>query len=59
MGLLWRLSTSSSADRERGDGTVYTWKDYGGKVFETIHRSFYDYTILAKIFQTNYSFCVK
>ena len=36
MGLLWRLSTSSSADREKGDGAVYIWKDYGDKVFETI-----------------------
>ena len=38
MGLLWRLSTPSSADREKGDGIVYTWKDYGDKVFETILR---------------------
>ena len=35
---LWRLSTPHSTDRERGDGTVYTWKDYGDKVFETILR---------------------
>ena len=38
MGLLWRLSTPSSADREKGDGTGYTWRDYRDKVFETIFR---------------------
>ena len=37
MGLLWQLSTPFSAEREKCDGTVYTWKD-GDKVFETIHR---------------------
>ena len=36
MGLLWRLSAPSSADREKGNGTVYTWKDHGDKVFEII-----------------------
>ena len=33
MGLLWLLSAPSSADREKGDGAVYTWNYYGGKVF--------------------------
>ena len=28
------LSAPSSADREKRDGIVYTWKDYGDKVFE-------------------------
>ena len=32
MGLLSGLSTPSSADRENGDWTVYTWKDYEDKV---------------------------
>ena len=36
MGLLWRLSAPSSAEIEKGDGTVCTWKDYGDKVFEII-----------------------
>ena len=36
MGLLWRLPAPFSADREKGEGTVYTWKDYVGKVFEII-----------------------
>ena len=36
VGLLWRLSAPSSAEIEKGDGTVYTWKDYGDKVFEII-----------------------
>ena len=30
------MSAPSSADREKSDGTVYTWKDYGDKVFEVI-----------------------
>ena len=38
MALLWRLSTPSSAEREKDDGTVYTWIDYGDKVFEIILR---------------------
>ena len=38
MGLLWRLSAPSTADREKDDVTVYTWKDYEIKVFETILR---------------------
>ena len=29
----------TSADREKGDGTVYTWKYYGDKVFEITLRS--------------------
>ena len=36
IGLLWRLPPSSSADREKGDRAIYTWKDYGDKVFEII-----------------------
>ena len=36
MGLLWQLSAASSADREKGDGTVYTWKDYGDRILEII-----------------------
>ena len=28
------MSAPSSADREKRDGIVYTWKDYGDKVFE-------------------------
>ena len=38
MALLWQLSTPSSAEREKDDGTVYTWIDYGDKVFEIILR---------------------
>ena len=36
MGLLWRLPAPCSADREKGEGTVYTWKDYADKAFEII-----------------------
>ena len=38
MGLLWRLSAPFSPDREKGDGAVYTKKDYRDKVFESIFR---------------------
>ena len=32
MGLIWRLATPSTEDREKQDGTVYTWGDYRTKV---------------------------
>ena len=38
MGLLWRLSTPSSVNKIRGDGTVVKWKNYVCKVFVTIVR---------------------
>ena len=37
-GLLWWLSAPFSPDREKGDGAVYTRKDYRDKVFELIFR---------------------
>jgi len=36
MGFIWRLSTPSTEDREKPDGTDYTWKDYVLKVFELV-----------------------
>ena len=33
-GLQWRFSEPSSDDREKVDGKVNTWKNYGHKVFE-------------------------
>jgi hypothetical protein len=36
MGFIWRLSTPSTEDREKPDGTDYTWKDYALKVFELV-----------------------
>ena len=33
MGFLWRLATPSTEDREKKDGTHYTWSDYADKVF--------------------------
>ena len=36
IGLLRSLSPPSSSDRKKGDGTVYTWKDYVENVFKTI-----------------------
>ena len=32
MGLIWRLTTPSIEDREKGDGTTYTWGDYAEKL---------------------------
>lgn len=28
MGLIWRLAAPTTEDREKGDGTKYTWGDY-------------------------------
>ena len=36
MGLLWRLSPPSSADREKTDRAACTWKDFADKRFEII-----------------------
>ena len=36
MGLIWRLATPSTADRDKNDGTCYIWKDYADKVFNLI-----------------------
>eukprot|EP00112_Aurelia_sp_Birch-Aquarium-sp1_P018096 Seg4270.2 transcript_id=Seg4270.2/GoldUCD/mRNA.D3Y31 product="hypothetical protein" protein_id=Seg4270.2/GoldUCD/D3Y31 len=33
MGFMWRLSTPTSEDREKGDESVFTWKDYATKMF--------------------------
>ena len=32
MGFLWRLATPSAEDREKPDGTVFTWGDYAEKM---------------------------
>ena len=32
MGFIWRLSTPSLEDRERSDGTSFTWIDYASKI---------------------------
>ena len=36
MGLIWRLATPSIADKDKNDGTCYSWKDYADKVFNLI-----------------------
>jgi len=33
MGFLWRLATPSAEDREKPDGSVFTWGDYADKLF--------------------------
>ena len=35
-GITVAIVFTTSADREKSDGIVYTWKDYGDKVFEII-----------------------
>lgn len=32
MGLIWRLSTPTTEDREKADGTKFTWGDYSEKL---------------------------
>jgi len=32
MGLIWRLTTPSIEDREKGDGIKYIWCDYAEKL---------------------------
>ena len=36
MGLVWRLTTPSIEDREKGDGTTYTWGDYAEKLVHLV-----------------------
>ena len=52
MGLIWRLATPTSDDREtkRRDGTVYKWKDYLDKICSLVHSRHQD---ADKIFLVN------
>ena len=46
-GFIWRLSTPSAEDRDKLDGTDYTWGDYANKIYNIVagrHRK--DTTIL-------------
>lgn len=36
MGLIWHLATPTTEDREKGDGTRYSWGDYADKVVQTV-----------------------
>ena len=36
MGLIWCLATPSTEDREKGDGTNYSWSDYANKVVRLV-----------------------
>ena len=36
MGLIWRLTTPTTEDREKGDGTKYTWGDYAQKLVRSV-----------------------
>ena len=38
MGYIWRLGTPTSEDREKQDGTVFTWRDYSKTLFDLIIR---------------------
>eukprot|EP00794_Sanderia_malayensis_P017851 gene17851-19634_t len=42
MGFIWRLATPTTEDREKNDGTYYTWNDYADRVFSLVlsrHRN--------------------
>ena len=36
MGLIWRLAAPTAEDREKGDGSKYTWGDYSQKVVSLV-----------------------
>ena len=36
MGMIWRVASPTAEDREKGDGTRYTWGDYAQKVCSII-----------------------
>ena len=39
MGLIWRLATPTSEDKEKEDNTTYKWEDYELKLFEIVISS--------------------
>ena len=38
MGLIWRISTPNKEDREKEDGTTFTWGDYADKLIKLIMK---------------------
>ena len=36
MGLIWRLATPTSEDKEKQDNATYTWGNYVGKLVEVV-----------------------
>ena len=36
MGMMWQLASPTSEDREKGDGSLYTWGDYTNKIASII-----------------------
>ena len=36
MGLIWRLATPTSEDKEKEDNITYKWEDYALKLFEIV-----------------------
>ena len=36
MGMIWRLASPTVEDREKGDGSPYTWSDYTKKIASII-----------------------
>ena len=38
MGLIWRLAAPNTEDREKSDGSKYTWGDYREQVVLTVMR---------------------
>ncbi len=36
MGMIWRLASPTAEDKEKGDGSPYTWGDYTNKIASMI-----------------------
>ena len=50
MGMIWRIATPTREDREKSDGTVYTWGDFVSKI---IHIVISRHQLATKIFMVN------
>jgi hypothetical protein len=36
MGFIWRVALPTAEDREKQDGSVFTWQDYAAKMFRLV-----------------------
>ena len=46
MGMIWRLASPAAEDREKGDGSPYTWGDYTSKIASIILARHVNATII-------------
>ena len=46
MGMIWRLASPTAEDREKGDGSPYTWGDYTSKIASIILARHVNATII-------------